>query len=372
MIAGLASAPALAMILVPGATVGAPVAFGLAGFGGCYAMLNATRTRIAQHINETRLLRRAALAPARAEAPDLPARRAALERALVPLASARGKSGPPTRDDLRAATLRDVMSGYDATCPAELDPVATIELCTLLQVLDGSPQEAGRLSVLFRVPHAVLDLRARLAAAHRLRCLYDVQTAAYEATRTLWRLHGGGAGICDLSVPDPDLTHHVLLQCDLQDGLLLPEVLRLARLPATDAASVAGFLARCCDTGVLERALDDPHAARIWHEALSDIARLWNGAAYSTSGLGLSQPDCAVAQAPRLAALRRALADSAKLPFDEDFRGLAQSFEGRAPLPRPAWSLRTLTLHAAPDPMDYRPEPEGPAPGPLAEAPGSR
>ena len=343
----------MSVVIVQGGTMAAPVALGLAGFGGALALLDLARRGLQALPARTWVLRQAALPRARRLLPPARVQRIALAAALSPRSEPQMLSGPPTRAMVRADILKDLLSCRGATGPGDLSEATLAELSLLIRLLDSGPAQAGDLAQMFRAPAAVLDLRDRLVAAERARALHDRQASALSATQRLWRDDGDGAGPLALDAPDPDLAHRILIGADLA----APGAARIARAllvaPGTDRASVAGTLVRLVTDGTLDRAADDPDQALAWHDTLTKVARMWNAGAHADTGLGLAQADAVVEAATLLPGARRRLARVVGRTAGEDLRGLCRDYDGRAPRPRPAWCLTRLCLVTEPDPADY-------------------
>ena len=85
---------------------------------------------------------------------------------------------------------------------------------------------------------------------------------------------------------------------------------------------------------------------------LDEILANWGAGRYSGRALGLDPADQVAGSAPDVARLLDRLAEQTDSPRLPDPVGLFDVYDGRAPLPRPAWQL-DRGLCAAPEPVDY-------------------
>ena len=350
--ASLALTPALAMALLPDgaplATLDPALLLGLSWAVAIGALLGSRSTSRA---NPGKLQLLAANSPV--TLPDCPSP-AEIRRQLTPLLLA----APPLADrgwaqepETEAHALGRIIASTLATQGwRDLSDPGSADLrglWLLVALLRAAPGKAGELAQAFRRPDAMLDLRDRLAAITSRRDAWDRQCAAFEATSRLWSSPRPASLIDQLAAldrPDPDLWHKVIRDFDPARAEQRNAALWCGRQLTCHRASVALLLHRLAQEGVV---IDSCVLPR-----LDEILANWGAGRYSGRALGLDPADQVAGSAPDVARLLDRLAELTDSPRLPDPVGLFDVYDGRAPLPRPAWQLDG-GLCAAPEPVDY-------------------
>ena len=350
--AGLALTPALAMALFPdGApltTLDPALLLGLSWAVAVGALIGA-RGKFPPRHGKLQLLD----PHCRVALPDCPSP-AEIRRQLTPLLQA----PPPLQDhgwaqepETEAHALGRIIASTLATQGwRDLSGPGSADLrglWLLVALLRAAPGKAGELAQAFRRPDAMLELRDRLAAITSRRDAWDRQCAAFEATSRLWaepRPESLTDQLAALDRPDPDLWHRVIREFDPAQPEERNAALWCGRQLTCHRASVALLLHRLAQEDVV---LDSCVLPR-----LDEILANWGAGRYSARKIGLAPADQVAGSAPAFARLLDRLAAQADSPRLPDPVGIFDVYDGRAPLPRPAWRL-DRGLCAAPEPVDY-------------------
>lgn len=314
-----------------------------------------------------RLLRQSAFRALPSDLPDEKTMRHVLQRALNPHRPSRSGgliSREPERcDSVLAQALKQVMDSWGVTDLRALAQQQVTELYLLHELMMAGPSEAGRMAQHFLKPDQVLLIHEQVQAIRSRRQEFDAQLAVFEATMALWSSSKDRkTSSCDLrakleamKTPDPDLWHSFVLMHDPSKPDHREAALWIVSQPECQQATVAAYLARIVLDGHAEAAARGSRARedRAFLNRVRRVLEQWNDGLYCSDALGLDPEDmlCGREEDFRAALQRLAAAGKTYLwPMPQD---LFRSFPGRAPEPRPAWSLPEGRLVVQPRIGDY-------------------
>ena len=358
---GLALGPVLLAAALPIPEIAVGPVFGVGAACSLVALVGALGAPAEGSRRQGRggvMLRRTALRAPPADLPDLPGRRRAVATALHPEPRPGPDHAPADPAEMVADILCRIARAGGNTAPGRLRPDQVTELYLLARLLRAAPDEAGQLAQLFRRPATVLALHEAVGRQARARSAFDRQRRAFDATAALWRKtpppaprRSLASAVKALGAPDPDLWHRIVAEHDRSDPDHREAALWCASQPACNRATVALFIVRIAEEGVLQTAAR--HGDMRYLDDVRAVIVAWNAGFYTVAELALDPPE---AIAGKAGVVSRALDDVARLTLAQrwpDPAGAFAAHPGRPARPRVHWCLRTGLLTAPPDPADY-------------------
>ncbi len=312
--------------------------------------------RAAGLLQDAELSRRLQTAP-----PDRVLNRALQAAIAPPRPHLRGNNplGPDTQERVIANLLQTTLQQFGVASLDDSSREQKIELHALMQLLKATPQKAGDMARGFNNPEAVSRLRDLVETAARARQTFERQSVLFESARALWIMRRPGrsrgllASLQSYALADPDLWHHVVTHCHLDDTAQHEAAHWCLAQPLCDQGTAAAYLRRVVLYGHLEdlaaRARDSIEAAQALAR-VSSVLRRWRNGYYKTNE---------IAQLP--------ISDQAKAEFDTRFQraiellgedlpypsGLFMPGGVRAPRARGNWSLSSGQMIGPPRAADY-------------------
>ena len=372
----LAMAPGAALLLAPPAlTAGLAQAVGYAGLLGSIALLSAFTVHIGswpRGPRRTQTLPPAAPTESTAQLllpqahrrpppgfPDIDSQRAHVTTRLVrrnwPDAKPYGRDEPDRSDFALATVIGHVVDLWQVPRAEALSDAQVRELYMLDRLASADPAEAGRLAQDFQNPALVLDIRDQIAALARRRATFERACDAFEATQALFEAETQPQDLrhamTELTAPDPELWHHVILTHDTRDPVQRDAALWCICQAECHRATVAKWFFDLVTTGTLEIAAQRHDLSYL--NTVRGVVADWNADVYTADEIGLLPEDMLAGTAMDIARRLDRVADAAGSPRWDMPLAMFERYPGRPARPRPAWDLAAGCLIAPPEPADY-------------------
>ena len=267
--------------------------------------------------------------------------------------------GPTTKERVIANLLRSTMQQMRIPLVSHANRAQKVELHMLMQLLQATPQQAGDMARGFCNPEAVSKLHDLVQTAATIRQVFERQSALFESAQALWIMRRPGkaqnlqSALQSYALTDPDLWHHVVTSCQMDDPAQNNAAHWCLAQPACDQGTAAAYLRRVVLSGHLEvlAARTKTHFGAA-HDVsrIVSVLRRWRCGYYKSNKIAsgeISDDDIARFDMRFRAATEKLGVD---LPYP---KGLFAPGGGLSAQARSNWCFRTGQMIAPPREADY-------------------